>query len=249
MRPAEATDPLREDVRLLGGLLGTTVREQAGEAVFDLVESIRRTSLRFRREQEREARRELETMLGELDDASSLAAVHAFTLFAQLSNIAEDLHQNRLERQRAIGGEPPRDGSLAAHARPGARGRPAAGRGRAPARRTRASCPVLTAHPTEVQRKSILDRRHEIAHLLAVRDRTALTPDERRANEDALHRAVLTIWQTRLVRPTRITVADEIENALDYHRRTFLREVPAVYAPPRGSAARGRRWKSRRARR
>src|SRR5690606_20409548 len=70
----------------------------------------------------------------------------------------------------------------------------------------------------------------DIAHLLSLRDRTALTPAERAANDDALHRAVLTIWQTRLVRPARITVVDEIENALDYHRRTFLNELPAVYA-------------------
>jgi len=229
VRPAEASDPLREDVRLLGGLLGTTVREQAGEAVYDLVESIRRTSLRFRREQEREARLELETMLGELDDAHSLAAVHAFTLFAQLSNIAEDLHQNRDERRHQIGGDPPRDGSLERMlARVRAADLPVAevldllAHARV--------VPVLTAHPTEVQRKSVLDRRHEIAHLLAARDRGTLTPAERRANEDALHRAVLTIWQTRLVRPARITVADEIENALDYHRRTFLAEVPATYA-------------------
>jgi len=229
VRPAEATDPLREDVRLLGGLLGTTVREQAGEAVFDLVERIRRTSLRFRREQEREARLELETFLGELDDASSLAAVHAFTLFAQLSNIAEDLHQNRLVRQHAIAGDPPRDGSLERTlARARATDLPVSDLVRLLGHARIA--PVLTAHPTEVQRKSVLDRRHEIAHLLAARDRGLLTPAERRANEDALHRAVLTIWQTRLVRPARITVADEIENALDYHRRTFLAEVPEVYA-------------------
>ena len=228
MRP-EATDPLREDIRLLGSLLGETVREQAGEAMFDLVERIRRTSLRFRREQDHEARLELEAMLGDLDDASSLLAVQAFGLFAQLSNIAEDQHQNRLERQRAAAGGPPREGSLELTlARLDESGIPrhALDELLAVAR----VVPVLTAHPTEVQRKSILDRRHEIAHLLDHRDRAALAPSERRATEDALRRAVLVIWQTRLVRPARITVADEIENALDYHRRTFLAEVPAVYA-------------------
>ncbi|MBY0276483.1 phosphoenolpyruvate carboxylase [Candidatus Binatia bacterium] len=226
---AEASDPLREDIRLLGALLGDTVREQAGDAMFALVEHVRRTSLRFRREQDHEARLELETMLAGLDDASSLLAVHAFTLFAQLSNIAEDKHQNRLERVRALAGGPAREGSLELTvARLAERGisraaiRDLVGR----------TCvmPVLTAHPTEVQRKSILDRRHEIARLLDERDRSRLTPAERFANEAALRRAVLTVWQTRLVRPARITVADEIENALDYHRRTFLTEIPAVYA-------------------
>jgi len=229
VRPVEGSDPLRDDIRLLGGMLGDTVREQAGTATFDLVENIRRTSLRFRREQEHEARLELEAMLGRLDDASSLVAVHAFTLFAQLSNIAEDLHLNRLEHQREIAAGPRREGSLEL-ALDRVRG---AGLPPAEVRRVLAQAriaPVLTAHPTEVQRKSILDRRHEIAHLLAERDRVVLTPGERRTNDEALRRAVLTVWQTRLVRPARITVADEIENALDYHQRTFLRETPAVYA-------------------
>jgi len=220
-------DPLRADVRLLGGLLGKILREQRGEETFALVEGIRRISLRFRREQEREARCELETLLGELDPERSLSAVQAFTLFAQLSNIAEDLEQNRRERQRALAAGPAReDGFERTLARLEAAGVPTAavaallGRARV--------VPVLTAHPTEVQRRSVLDRRHEIARLLAIRDRVALTPEERRGNERDLERAVLTIWQTRLVRPARITVADEIENALDYHRRTFLREVPAL---------------------
>jgi len=221
-------DPLHEDIRLLGGLLDTTVREQAGEEVFALLEAIRRTSLRFRREQEREARGELEAMLGALDDASSLAAVQALTILAQLSNIAEDLQQNRLERVRAVG-DAPREGSVEHMlARVRAAGVPMADL----VRLLDGACvvPVLTAHPTEVQRRSILERRHEIADLLARRDRTALTPAERRASDEALQRAVLTIWQTRLIRPTRITVTDEIENVLDYHRRTFLLELPAVYA-------------------
>jgi len=229
MRPTETSDPLREDIRLLGGLLGVTVREQAGEAIFAQIESIRRTSLRFRREQDRAARLELETMLGTLDDASSLVAVHSATLFAQLSNIAEDLHLNRLERLRQNAGGPPREGSLElALARIHDAGLPPAEICRVLGHARIA--PVLTAHPTEVQRKSILDRRHEIARLLARRDRLGLTPEEQRANDEALQRAVLTVWQTRLVRPARITVADEIENALDYHRRTFLRETPAIYA-------------------
>jgi phosphoenolpyruvate carboxylase len=225
----EAADRLREDIRLLGRLLGDTLREQAGEATLALVESIRRTSLRFRREQEREARAELEAMLARLDDATSLVAVHACTLFAQLSNIAEDLHQNRDERAHRIAGDAAREGSLErALARLHDAGvTTAALRDLLDAARV---VPVLTAHPTEVQRRSILDRQQEIARLLAERDRMALTPAERRRNENALRRAILTMWQTRMVRPVRISVIDEIENGLAYHRRTFLGEVPRVYA-------------------
>jgi hypothetical protein len=86
--------------------------------------------------------------------------------------------------------------------------------------------PVLTAHPTEVQRKSILDAEHDIARLLAERD-LPLTPKERAANLHLLRARIATLWQTRMLRYSKLTVADEIENALSYYRITFLRELPA----------------------
>ncbi len=102
--------------------------------------------------------------------------------------------------------------------------------------------PVLTAHPTEVQRKSILDAERGIAQLLAARDdirqrqqpcaeaMDALTPRELAENEAQIRVRITQLWQTRLVRFTRLTVADEIENALSYYEATFLRMIPHVYA-------------------
>ena len=102
--------------------------------------------------------------------------------------------------------------------------------------------PVLTAHPTEVQRKSILDAERDIAHLLAERDavkaraaavnanKDALSPRELAANELQIRARVMQLWQTRLLRFTKLTVADEIENALSYYEATFLREIPKLYA-------------------
>ncbi len=102
--------------------------------------------------------------------------------------------------------------------------------------------PVLTAHPTEVQRKSILDAERDIAQLLAARDdirakataagtrRDALSPRELAANEAQISARVLQLWQTRLLRFTKLTVADEVENALSYYESTFLREIPRIYA-------------------
>jgi phosphoenolpyruvate carboxylase len=104
--------------------------------------------------------------------------------------------------------------------------------------------PVLTAHPTEVQRKSILDAERNIANLLTERDeiraraaaaaisaaKDALTPRELAANEAQLRARVMQLWQTRLLRFTKLTVADEIENALSYYESTFLREIPKLYA-------------------
>jgi phosphoenolpyruvate carboxylase len=102
--------------------------------------------------------------------------------------------------------------------------------------------PVLTAHPTEVQRKSILDAERAIAQLLTARDdilaqaaasqvaHDALTPRELSQNEAQLRARVLQLWHTRLLRFTKLTVADEIENALSYYESTFLREIPKLYA-------------------
>ncbi len=90
--------------------------------------------------------------------------------------------------------------------------------------------PVLTAHPTEVQRRSILDCQLSIARRLNERDRMQLTPDELRDNEEGLRRAILILWQTRMLRSARLSVNDEIENGLAYYRYTFLTEVPLLYA-------------------
>src|SRR2546429_1780959 len=90
-------------------------------------------------------------------------------------------------------------------------------------------CPVLTAHPTEVRRKSTIDREMEVARLLAERDRSALTRAEAAASDQALRRAVLTLWQTSILRSTRLRVLDEVANGLAYYDYTFLRELPLLY--------------------
>ena len=221
--------PLREDIRLLGRILGDTLREQEGEAVFDLIERTRQNAIRFRRDRDPDARRELETTLNKLDPVRTIAVVRAFSFFSQLANIAEDQHHNRRRRAHLIAGSPPQEGSVAlALARGRAAGLPA---GKVTAFfRDALISPVLTAHPTEVQRKSILDCQLEIARLLTERDRLQLTPDELEQNEEALRRVVLTLWQTRVLRELRLTVNDEIENGLSYYRYTFLRQLPRLYA-------------------
>ena len=90
--------------------------------------------------------------------------------------------------------------------------------------------PVLTAHPTEVRRKSMIDRGMEVAGLLDRRDRLPLIAAELAANEAALRRAVLTLWQTNLLRRTRLRVIDEIANGVSYYDHTFLSELPRFYA-------------------
>jgi phosphoenolpyruvate carboxylase len=220
--------PLRDDIRLLGRMLGDTVRAQEGEAVFDLVERIRQTAIRFHRDEDVEARAELDTILKSLSRAPAIKIIRAFSYFSHLANIAEDQHHIRRTRAHAVAGSGPREGALAlALNKIAEAGLP---RGALQGFFARGFiCPVLTAHPTEVRRKSTLDREREIAALLAYRDRTALTPEETDDCEERLRRAILTLWQTRLLRETRLRVMDEVANGLSYYDYTFLSELPRLY--------------------
>ena len=220
--------PLREDIRLLGRILGDTVREQEGEKTFELIERVRQLCVRFRRDDDLEARRELETTLEGLSVEESLHVIRAFSFFSLLANIAEDQHHIRRSRAHAAAGSAPRKGSLA-HAIAAAE---AAGHSRGELLDFFAQahvCPVLTAHPTEVQRRSILNRQTEIARLLSERDRAGAIPEERTANDEELRRAVLALWQTSVLRRVRLTVSDEIANGLSYFDSTFLTELPRFY--------------------
>jgi phosphoenolpyruvate carboxylase len=219
---------LRTDIRLLGRILGDTVRDQEGADVFDLVERIRQTSIRFHRDNDRPARRELEIILDSMSISETVRIVRAFSYFSHLANIAEDQNNIRQMRSRSNAGGSLRPGTLAltlSHAR-------AAGFSDADLRRFFASAlvsPVLTAHPTEVRRKSTIDREMEIAALLDRRDRVQLTPEELEASDEQLRRAVLTLWQTNLLRRTKLTVLDEVANGLSFYDYTFLREVPRLH--------------------
>ncbi|HEY2210420.1 MAG TPA: phosphoenolpyruvate carboxylase [Bradyrhizobium sp.] len=218
---------LRNDIRLLGRILGDTVRDQEGADVFDLVERIRQTSIRFHRDNDRPARRELEIILDSMSTSETVRIVRAFSYFSHLANIAEDQNNIRQMRARSTAGGT-RPGTLKqtlAHAR-------AAGFSAADLRRFFASAlvsPVLTAHPTEVRRKSTMDREMEIAALLDRRERVQLTPEEIEASDEQLRRAVLTLWQTNLLRRTKLTVLDEVANGLSFYNYTFLHEVPRLH--------------------
>ena len=219
--------PLKEDIRLLGRLLGNVLREQEGETVFHVVETIRQTAVRFRRESDPQSGAELNKMLRKLTRDQTISVVRAFSYFSHLANIAEDQHHNRRRRAHLLAGSAPQQGSIAyALSRLDDAGVPgSAVRGFF---KDALVSPVLTAHPTEVQRKSILDAEREIARLLAERDHP-LTSKELARNTQLLHACVATLWQTRMLRYTKLTVADEIENALSYYRITFLRELPGLY--------------------
>ena len=227
MAELEADARLREDIRLLGRILGDTVRDQEGTELFDLVERIRQTSIRFHRDDDRPARRELEIILDGMSTAETVRIIRAFSYFSHLANIAED--QNNIRQMRGQGNagaqrsstlvqtlEHAREAGITAHQLREFFG-------------TALISPVLTAHPTEVRRKSTIDREMEIAALMSRRERTQLTPEEIEASDEQLRRAVLTLWQTNLLRRTKLTVLDEVANGLSFYDYTFLHEVPRLH--------------------
>ncbi|GLR86726.1 phosphoenolpyruvate carboxylase [Bradyrhizobium iriomotense] len=222
----EADVRLRDDIRLLGRILGDTVRDQEGADVFDLVERIRQTSIRFHRDEDRLARRELEQILDGMSIPDTLRIVRAFSYFSHLANIAEDHNNIRQMRARSAS----KGAGAGVLAETLARAKEASLSAEELRRFFKGALvsPVLTAHPTEVRRKSTMDREMEVAALLDRRERVAMTAEEAAASDEQLRREVLTLWQTNLLRRTKLTVLDEVANGLSFYDYTFLREVPRL---------------------
>jgi len=232
--------PLVEDIRLLGRILGDVIREQEGLPAYELIEQVRKLSVSFRRDADADVDKALKKLLKGLSGEQTVSVIRAFTYFSHLANLAEDRHHIRRRAIHERAGDT-QEGSLDVAL---ARLR-WAGISPKTISQTLAKSfvsPVLTAHPTEVQRKSILDAERSIAVLLTGRDeikaraaavnaaKDLLSPRELSVNEAQLRARVMQLWQTRLLRFSKLTVADEIENALSYYESTFLREIPKLYA-------------------
>lgn len=231
------TDPhaaLRDDVRLLGALLGDSLRQQTGQAVYDKVEQIRVLAKQARDGREG-ARSALVAVLSGLQDEELLPVARAFTQFLNLANIAEQYH--RVRRRRAHqwqSDEPAQPGSVRAlFSRLAAEGHDAA------SMRSAVSALdielVLTAHPTEVSRRTLIQKYDDIAASLERLDHAGLTPVERREELASLRRHIMSAWHTDEIRQHRPTPVDEakwgftvIEQSLWKAVPEFLREFDAV---------------------
>ena len=221
-QPSEQS--LRDDIRFLGGILGDTVREQEGQETFELIEKIRKLSVAFRRDADAASGKALDKILKSLSPDQTVSVIRAFTYFSHLANLAED--QFNLQVYACENPETA-EGNLS---RTFVRLKAA----KVPANKIQVTLqnawvsPVLTAHPTEVQRKSVLDAKRAISDLLAERHHLP-RPQDQKENEDAIRARVTQLWQTRLIRISRLSVDDEIENALSYYQSTFLQEIPRLY--------------------
>jgi phosphoenolpyruvate carboxylase len=223
---AAKNKPLVEDIRLLGRILGDVIREQEGVEAFELIERVRQLSVAYRLKADASAGRVLDRLLKNLSADQTVTVIRAFSYFSHLANIAEDRHHVRRRAVHEEAGDL-QEGSLALSFERLHRADHRAADIAHTLQQAYIS-PVLTAHPTEVQRKSILDAERAVAELLGERDE--LPTPERRADNEALMRARVTqLWQTRMLRTAKLTVADEVENALSYYPTTFLREIPRLY--------------------
>ena len=225
----EATEPMREDIRLLGGILGDTVRDQNGPEIFDLVERARVESFRVRRSEIDRA--ELARMFDGIDAGTAIPVIRAFTTFALLANVAEDIHRERRRAIHVAAGEPPQDSTLAAtYLKLDAAGLDAATV--TEALRGALVAPVITAHPTETRRRTVFDTQHRITQLMRLHARGHSHTDDGRDIEAELRRQILTLWQTALIRLSR-------ESPLP-----SWMTMPSCHAPSLISLALSARWAS-----
>jgi phosphoenolpyruvate carboxylase len=232
----EATEPMREDIRLLGAILGDTVREQNGGEVFDLVERARVESFRVRRSEI--DRTQLAGMFDGIDIHRAIPVIRAFTHFALLANVAEDIHRERRRAVHLAAGEPPQNSRLAAtYLKLDSAELDSATV--ADALTGALVSPVITAHPTETRRRTVFDTQHRITELMRLRlHGHSQTEDGRDINRE-LRRHILTLWQTALIRLSRLKIQDEIETGLRYYQAAFFEVIPQVNAEVR-TALQGR---------
>jgi len=226
----EATEPMRADIRLLGTILGDTVREQNGAEVFDLVERARVESFRVRRSEIDRA--EMSRMFDGIDIHLAIPIIRAFSHFALLANVAEDIHRERRRGMHVDAGEPPQDSSLAATCAKLDLARLDSATV-AEALQGALVSPVITAHPTETRRRTVFVTQHRITELMRVRADGHTETDDGRSIELELRRQVLTLWQTALIRLSRLKISDEIAVGLRYYTAALFEVIPQVNAEVR----------------
>ncbi len=211
----EEADPhskLRHDIRLLGDLLGRVIREQVSDQIYQTIESIRSLSKSILTETESEAAKQtLVKLLSQLNSADLLAITRAFGFFLNLSNIAENHHRLRraLWHQRE-NETTPQDGSLAAFFEQTKNWPISKDRLQAQISTLNIDL-VLTAHPTEVTRRTLMQKYDFISEVLSTLDKSDLTQEEEKNSIESLYREITSIWQSDEIRKKRPSPIDEVK--------------------------------------
>ncbi len=218
---------LSDDVYLLAGLLGEVLRGSGGERAFVQTETAR-TLAKNRRGGDPQAGAELDALVRGLADVEAETLVRAFTNYFQLINLAEDSERIRRIRNREVAEGGPRRGSLMEAVRllaeHGIDAEQLAQRLNAAQIRL-----VLTAHPTEARRRTIIAKLARIFGILRDLDERLLLPDEVERARQRLAHTIEEVWYSEEVRATELTVLDEVRTSLVYLLSTFAEVVPRLY--------------------
>jgi phosphoenolpyruvate carboxylase len=225
---AGARDPLAREVKLLGSLLGQVIIEQAGEELFELVERTRRRAIAIRRGEDVQAEPRLVEELAALDLEHAEGLIRAFGLYFQLVNLAEERHRTRALRQRRRSS---RRGTIEDDIAAAISTLRRTGHGEnLDELIDRLSIqPVLTAHPTEARRRTLLLALQRCRRLLEPLDDPRLTPREDAELRRRLREEITLLWRTTELRSTLPSPLDEVRTALVFFDETLYRLVPRLY--------------------
>src|SRR6185436_4621261 len=227
----DLSSPLGADIRLLGNLLGTVIREQHGEAAFNLVERVRRAA-KDRRSNLPGAAEDLTATINSLDLDSQRILIKAFSNYFQLINIAEDQQRIRTLRERE------RNGQVQESIDDAVRALHEAGLSADDMRALLDKICVrlvLTAHPSEAKRKEVLIKIRHVAQMMSGHDRNVLLPREAKALEESITEEIEELWQTRPTRASRATVADEVDFGVYFLTSVIMDVVVDLYSDLRAS--------------
>jgi phosphoenolpyruvate carboxylase len=235
VRLMNAEAPLRRDVRLLGEVLGHVLVEQEGEELLDEVERVRLLSREARRSGDPDRGAALAECVRALPLERQALVARAFGLYFQLANLAEQHHRVRRRRQYELEQRLPRESLAEARAR-----LRDAGVGAGELRRAAGGVSlelVLTAHPTEATRRTVLAAQLRLSGHLRSLDDPGLTPSERRRVETAIAEEITALWQTDEVRSRRPRVVDEIRHGLWFFEESLLQTAAALVGEYRSLVA------------
>src|SRR5262249_42908951 len=224
--------PLRADIRRLGDLLGETLKRLGGERLFEIEEKVRALCKQLRSEHPGKnagsTERKLKRLLQSLSLDETISVIRAFSVYFQLVNIAEQHHRIRRKRYYDLHTpDQPQRGSLADTLRSLRRNFSDVGLLQRTLDRLEIA-PVMTAHPTEAARRTLLEKHRRIAKLLADFDDENLAPQRRAELQAQLAAEVESVWQTDEVRHTQPTVLDEVNQGLYYFDATLFDAAPAM---------------------
>ncbi len=218
---------LKDNVRFLGRILGETIKKLDGDDLYNTIESTRKNAVLFEKSGNLLAKTELSRVLNDLNIETTINLIRAFSLFSLLANIAEDQTEkifNLIDENPLFAKERSIQRAFEIIRNKGFKEKSIIN-----FFETSSINPVLTAHPTEVQRKSILDLQKKIARCLTKQIESKANTLKNDELTNQIKEIIETLWQTRILRELKLTVEDEIQNALPYYQQTFFSELPKIY--------------------